>query len=85
MSSVKFVVSGLMHAMYNCLFITLQILAQHIKAVLPGLRAHISTNLVTVAKEHASYGEITESKACVNTGICLAYIPGHVLILLINY
>ncbi|CAL5183250.1 unnamed protein product [Lathyrus oleraceus] len=40
-----------------------QILAQHIKAVLPGLRAHISTNLVTVAKEHASYGEITESKA----------------------
>ncbi|CAI8591360.1 unnamed protein product [Vicia faba] len=40
-----------------------QILAQHIKAVLPGLRAHISNNLVTVAKEHASYGEITESKA----------------------
>ncbi|AES63527.1 putative dynamin central domain, dynamin, GTPase domain, GTPase effector domain, Dynamin superfamily [Medicago truncatula] len=40
-----------------------QILAQHIKALLPGLRAHISTNLVTVAKEHASYGEITESKA----------------------
>ncbi|GAU24068.1 hypothetical protein TSUD_388610 [Trifolium subterraneum] len=33
-----------------------QILAQHIKAVLPGLRAHISTNLVTVAKEHQSYG-----------------------------
>ncbi|CAI8607417.1 unnamed protein product [Vicia faba] len=41
-----------------------QILAQHIKVVLPGLRAHISNNLVTVAKEHASYGEITESKAC---------------------
>ncbi|CAI8604300.1 unnamed protein product [Vicia faba] len=40
-----------------------QILAQHIKAVLLGLRAHISNNLVTVAKEHASYGEITESKA----------------------
>ncbi|XP_045817666.1 dynamin-related protein 3A-like isoform X3 [Trifolium pratense] len=40
-----------------------QILAQHIKALLPGLRAHISTNLVTVAKEHQSYGEITESKA----------------------
>lgn len=74
MNSVKFVVSRLMHAMY-CLSITLQILAQHIKAVLPGLRAHISTNLVTVAKEHASYGEITESKACVNTGICLAYVP----------
>ncbi|KAG5131306.1 hypothetical protein JHK84_037703 [Glycine max] len=41
-----------------------QILAQHIKAVLPGLRARISTSLVAVAKEHASYGEITESKAC---------------------
>ncbi|OIV91586.1 hypothetical protein TanjilG_08998 [Lupinus angustifolius] len=45
-----------------------KILAQHIKAVLPGLRARISTSLVTVAKEHASYGEITESKACVNIG-----------------
>ncbi|KAK7246701.1 hypothetical protein RIF29_41571 [Crotalaria pallida] len=40
-----------------------QILAQHIKAVLPGLRARISSSLVAVAKEHASYGEITESKA----------------------
>ncbi|XP_019418792.1 PREDICTED: dynamin-related protein 3A-like isoform X1 [Lupinus angustifolius] len=40
-----------------------QILAQHIKSVLPGLRARISTSLVAVAKEHASYGEITESKA----------------------
>ncbi|KAG5076820.1 hypothetical protein JHK82_055515 [Glycine max] len=44
-----------------------EILTQHIKAVLPGLRAHISTSLVAVVKEHASYGEITESKACVNT------------------
>ncbi|KAF7803779.1 dynamin-related protein 3A-like [Senna tora] len=40
-----------------------QILAQHIKNVLPGLRARISSSLVSVAKEHASYGEITESKA----------------------
>ncbi|XP_061358326.1 dynamin-related protein 3A [Gastrolobium bilobum] len=40
-----------------------KILAQHIKALLPGLRARISTSLVTLAKEHASYGEITESKA----------------------
>ncbi|XP_060671733.1 dynamin-related protein 3A isoform X2 [Ziziphus jujuba] len=40
-----------------------QILVQHIKAVLPGLKSHISTALVSVAKEHASYGEITESKA----------------------
>ncbi|KAK6945833.1 Dynamin, N-terminal [Dillenia turbinata] len=41
-----------------------QILVQHIKAVLPGLKSHISTSLVSVAKEHASYGAITESKAC---------------------
>nr|XP_048333593.1 dynamin-related protein 3A-like isoform X5 [Ziziphus jujuba var. spinosa] len=40
-----------------------EILVQHIKAVLPGLKSHISTALVSVAKEHASYGEITESKA----------------------
>ncbi|KHN33568.1 Dynamin-related protein 3A [Glycine soja] len=51
-----------------------QILAQHIKAVLPGLRARISTSLVAVAKEHASYGEITESKACVNTGMRLGLV-----------
>ncbi|KAG4995147.1 hypothetical protein JHK86_031974 [Glycine max] len=35
------------------------------EAVLPGLRARISASLVTLAKEHASYGEITESKAWV--------------------
>ncbi|XP_058081855.1 dynamin-related protein 3A isoform X2 [Magnolia sinica] len=40
-----------------------QILVQHIRAVLPGLKARISTQLVAVAKEHAAYGEITESKA----------------------
>ncbi|CAI9104133.1 OLC1v1002754C1 [Oldenlandia corymbosa var. corymbosa] len=40
-----------------------QLLVQHIKAVLPGLKARINSNLVAVAKEHASYGEITESKA----------------------
>ncbi|XP_027919460.1 dynamin-related protein 3A-like [Vigna unguiculata] len=40
-----------------------KILAQHIKALLPGLRARISASLVTLAKENASYGEITESKA----------------------
>ncbi|KAI7990342.1 Dynamin-related protein 3B [Camellia lanceoleosa] len=40
-----------------------QILVQHIKTILPGLKSHISTALVSVAKEHASYGEITESKA----------------------
>ncbi|KAK7368854.1 hypothetical protein VNO80_10885 [Phaseolus coccineus] len=40
-----------------------KILAQHIKALLPGMRAHISASLVTLVKELASYGEITESKA----------------------
>ncbi|XP_039056769.1 dynamin-related protein 3A-like [Hibiscus syriacus] len=40
-----------------------QILVQHIKAILPGLKSCISSALVSVAKEHASYGEITESKA----------------------
>ncbi|GMH20882.1 hypothetical protein Nepgr_022724 [Nepenthes gracilis] len=37
-----------------------QILVQHIRAVLPSLK--ISTQLVYVAKEHASYGETVESK-----------------------
>ncbi|KAA8518098.1 hypothetical protein F0562_015572 [Nyssa sinensis] len=40
-----------------------QILVHHIKTVLPGLKSRISAALVSVAKEHASYGEITESKA----------------------
>uniref|UniRef100_A0A7N0T170 Dynamin-related protein 3A-like n=1 Tax=Kalanchoe fedtschenkoi TaxID=63787 RepID=A0A7N0T170_KALFE len=39
-----------------------QILVQHIKAVLPAVKSRISSELVIVAKEHASYGEITESK-----------------------
>ncbi|XP_077215138.1 dynamin-related protein 3B-like isoform X2 [Tasmannia lanceolata] len=38
-----------------------QILVQHIRTVLPGLKARISAQLVSVAKEHAAYGEITES------------------------
>ncbi|XP_039014769.1 dynamin-related protein 3A-like [Hibiscus syriacus] len=40
-----------------------QILVQHIKTILPGLKSRISSALVSLAKEHASYGEITESKA----------------------
>ncbi|KAJ4716763.1 Dynamin-related 3A-like protein [Melia azedarach] len=40
-----------------------QILVQHIKSVLPTLKSRISSALVSAAKEHASYGEITESKA----------------------
>ncbi|CAN0846593.1 Dynamin-related protein 3A [Linum grandiflorum] len=39
------------------------ILVQHIKGILPVLKSRISDTLVSVAKEHASYGEITESKA----------------------
>ncbi|XP_026401259.1 dynamin-related protein 3A-like [Papaver somniferum] len=40
-----------------------QILVQHIKTLLPDLKARISAALVKEAKIHASYGEITESKA----------------------
>ncbi|KAK4743253.1 hypothetical protein SAY87_001254 [Trapa incisa] len=39
------------------------ILVQHIKTVLLGLKSHISSALVSVAKEHATYGDITELKA----------------------
>ncbi|KAF3795853.1 Dynamin-related protein 3A [Nymphaea thermarum] len=40
-----------------------QVLVQHIRKVLPGLKARINIQMVAVAKELASYGEITESKA----------------------
>ncbi|XP_022136675.1 dynamin-related protein 3A-like [Momordica charantia] len=40
-----------------------QILVQQIKAILPGLKSRINSALVSAAKEHASYGEIMESKA----------------------
>ncbi|XP_065870109.1 dynamin-related protein 3A [Euphorbia lathyris] len=40
-----------------------QILVQHIKHILPELKSRISSQLVTAAKKHASFGEITESKA----------------------
>nr|VDC84035.1 unnamed protein product [Brassica rapa] len=40
-----------------------QILVQHIKALLPDLKSRISNALVATAKEHQSYGEITESRA----------------------
>ncbi|KAL6545829.1 Dynamin-related protein 3A [Orobanche gracilis] len=40
-----------------------QVLVQHIMTVLPGLKSRISAALASVAKEHTSYGEITESKA----------------------
>lgn len=40
-----------------------QILVRHIKTVLPGLKSHISTALASAAKEYASYGVTTDSKA----------------------
>ncbi|KAM7470595.1 hypothetical protein LguiA_008778 [Lonicera macranthoides] len=40
-----------------------QILVQHIMTMLPALKKRVGTELVTVAKELNSYGEITESKA----------------------
>eukprot|EP00246_Nothoceros_aenigmaticus_P012241 TRINITY_DN3698_c0_g2_i3.p1 TRINITY_DN3698_c0_g2~~TRINITY_DN3698_c0_g2_i3.p1 ORF type:complete len:767 (-),score=166.49 TRINITY_DN3698_c0_g2_i3:167-2467(-) len=39
------------------------ILVQHIRAILPDLKARISTQMVTLQKELASYGELTESKS----------------------
>ncbi|KAJ0972605.1 hypothetical protein J5N97_020564 [Dioscorea zingiberensis] len=40
-----------------------KILAQHIRAVLPALKSRINSQLVAVAKEHAAYGDVAESKA----------------------
>ena len=39
-----------------------QILVQHIRAVLPSLKSRINSQLVAVAKEHAAYGDVAESK-----------------------
>ncbi|KAH9304002.1 hypothetical protein KI387_008406 [Taxus chinensis] len=39
------------------------ILVQHIRAILPGLKARINAQMVSVVKEISTYGEITESKA----------------------
>ncbi|OAY81184.1 Dynamin-related protein 3A, partial [Ananas comosus] len=40
-----------------------QILVQHIRAVLPGLKSRVSAQLTAVAKELAQYGDVVESKA----------------------
>ncbi|XP_077223193.1 dynamin-related protein 3A-like isoform X2 [Tasmannia lanceolata] len=40
-----------------------QILVQNIRAVLPGLKARVNSQMVSVGKELHSYGEIIESKA----------------------
>lgn len=39
------------------------ILVQHIKAILPDMKARINTQMVTLSKELASYGELTDSKS----------------------
>ncbi|KAF3337168.1 dynamin-related protein 3A-like protein [Carex littledalei] len=39
-----------------------QILVQHIKTVLPGLKSRVSAQLTSVAKELAAYGDVVESK-----------------------
>eukprot|EP00250_Pteridium_aquilinum_P001030 c11216_g1_i1 orf=414-2930(+) len=39
------------------------ILVQHIKTILPDMKARINTQMVTLAKELASYGELTDSKS----------------------
>lgn len=43
-----------------------QILVQHIRAILPDLKARISTQMINIQKELASYGELTESKVSLN-------------------
>lgn len=40
-----------------------QILVQHIRAILPDLKARINSQMVSVMKELSSYGEIIDSKA----------------------
>lgn len=40
----------------------LQILVQHIKAVLPALKSRINSQLVAVAKADAACGDVVESK-----------------------
>ncbi|XP_078156387.1 dynamin-related protein 3A-like isoform X1 [Carex rostrata] len=39
-----------------------QILVQHIKAILPALKSRVNMQLVSVAKEHASFGDTEDSK-----------------------
>ena len=45
-------------------FIWFQILVQHIKTVLPGLKSRISSQLTAAAKELAIYGDPVDSKVC---------------------
>lgn len=46
----------------DCLF---QILEQHIRMVLPNLKAELNARMVVVLKELRAYGEDMESKVCI--------------------
>ncbi|KAF3599303.1 hypothetical protein F2Q69_00032928 [Brassica cretica] len=50
-------------ARHRTIGVITKILVQHIKVLLPDLKSRISNALVATAKEHQSYGEITESTA----------------------
>lgn len=50
----------------------MQILVQHIRAILPSLKSRINSQLVAVAKEHAAYGDVAESKVF-TISQCIAY------------
>ena len=45
-----------------CSNLYMQILVQHIRAVLPALKSRINSQLVAVAKADAAYGDVAESK-----------------------
>jgi hypothetical protein len=47
---------------YHLDLLLAQILVQHIRAILPDLKARISTQIIMLQKELASYGEVTDSK-----------------------
>jgi hypothetical protein len=48
---------------YHLDLLLAQILVQHIRAILPDLKARISTQIIMLQKELASYGEVTDSKS----------------------
>lgn len=65
---------------YYCL----QILVQHIRAVLPGLKSRVSAQLTAVAKELAQYGDVVESKVASQIFSfsqlwCMSNITGHMI------
>lgn len=48
----------------------MQILVQHIKTILPDMKARINMQMVALAKELAGYGELTESKVRILIAAC---------------